>query len=60
MVAAYNDEPPGAQMDATNGHTKGVLVADDKTGVWLIHSVPLYPTITGKSITTNNNFIIYV
>lgn len=48
LVLAYNDEPPGdGHADAHCGHTKGVLVADMHTAMWVVHSVPLYPDISG-------------
>ncbi|CRK97795.1 CLUMA_CG011174, isoform A [Clunio marinus] len=36
IVMIYNDEP-------SNGHTKGVVVANDISGFWMVHSVPKYP-----------------
>lgn len=52
-MVAYNDEPPGltsAEDNIYSGHTKGVLVADDKSGFWMVHSVPLYPEITSITL----------
>lgn len=43
--AVYNDQPPYRPGDnkTSNGHTKGLFIFDEKTGVWLIHSVPKFP-----------------
>lgn len=46
LVMMYNDEPPQGTADETRGHTKGVVVANDVNGFWLIHSVPKYPPST--------------
>lgn len=49
VFIAYNDEPPQSPVDFENGHTKGVIGADSKSGIWLIHSVPKYPDISAYS-----------
>ncbi|XP_068098559.1 deoxyribonuclease-2-beta isoform X4 [Hyperolius riggenbachi] len=39
----YNDAPPGVYNLTKHGHTKGILLFDQKQGFWLIHSVPHFP-----------------
>ncbi|XP_032990202.1 LOW QUALITY PROTEIN: deoxyribonuclease-2-alpha [Rhinolophus ferrumequinum] len=40
----YNDQPPkGTKDSSSRGHTKGVLLLDQKEGFWLVHSVPGFP-----------------
>lgn len=46
LVIAYNDEPPNKKGNPRKGHTKGLVVADERAGFWLVHSVPLFPNIT--------------
>lgn len=48
LLIAYNDEPPNQKSNERRGHLKGVVVANAKSGFWLIHSVPLYPNISSK------------
>lgn len=46
LMIAYNDEPPNKKGEPKYGHLKGVVVADKRSGFWLVHSVPLYPNIS--------------
>lgn len=39
----YNDQPPNAKSRSSKGHNKGVILANKKGGLWLIHSVPHFP-----------------
>ena len=39
----YNDEHPDGNTSFTAGHTKGVVLGDRTTTVWMIHSVPHHP-----------------
>tara|TARA_R110000868_G_scaffold266583_1_gene525804 strand:+ start:13742 stop:14806 length:1065 start_codon:yes stop_codon:yes gene_type:complete len=46
----YNDEPPVSTRDhkptgGDFGHTKGVIGFNQKTGFWLIDSVPKFPSV---------------
>lgn len=43
MWVVYNDEPTNGGTSATLGHSKGMTVADNGTGFWLVHSVPKFP-----------------
>ena len=39
--AFYNDQPPGNEsVPSSYAHAKGALAGDEKTGFWLIHTVP--------------------
>lgn len=50
--AVYNDQPPYHPEDkkTSNGHTKGLIMFDEETGVWLIHSVPKFPEMLHKGV----------
>ncbi|GMI13707.1 hypothetical protein TrVE_jg4962 [Triparma verrucosa] len=42
--ALYNDEPPPDKTESsTYAHAKGVMMADDEGGYWLVHSKPHWP-----------------
>ncbi|XP_062252044.1 deoxyribonuclease-2-alpha-like [Platichthys flesus] len=43
----YNDQPP-KQATSSFGHSKGVVMLDRRTGVWLSHSTPKFPTYRSK------------
>jgi len=36
----YNDEVPDGKVSTNRGHTKGVVMFDAKSLVWLVHSTP--------------------
>ncbi|XP_034438336.1 deoxyribonuclease-2-alpha-like isoform X1 [Hippoglossus hippoglossus] len=46
----YNDQPPKPKKPApaSFGHSKGVVMLDRQTGVWLSHSTPQFPTYRSK------------
>ncbi|XP_030288303.1 plancitoxin-1-like [Sparus aurata] len=39
----YNDQPPTGNAPSSFGHSKGVVMLDRQTGVWLSHSTPKFP-----------------
>ncbi|XP_034485108.1 plancitoxin-1-like [Drosophila innubila] len=52
LLAAYNDEFPNGTVANTGGHTKGVIATDGTTGMFLVHSVPKFPTVPQYSYPT--------
>ncbi|XP_026808791.1 cell-death-related nuclease 7 [Rhopalosiphum maidis] len=55
MWIVYNDEPTNGPTTFTKGHSKGIVVADNSSGFWLVHSVPLFPQLPYQ----NNNSYTY-
>ncbi|CAG7734702.1 unnamed protein product [Allacma fusca] len=43
LFILYNDQPPNRTAVSYNGHTKGLIIASAKGGIWLQHSVPRFP-----------------
>ncbi|XP_041862342.1 deoxyribonuclease-2-beta-like [Melanotaenia boesemani] len=45
----YNDQPPNQKtVSSSYGHSKGVVMLNRQTGVWLSHSTPKFPTYRRK------------
>lgn len=45
----YNDQPPRSKGNKNKGHNKGVIIAGDGGGMWLVHSVPQFPDLKQAS-----------
>ena len=58
--ALYNDNPPQRKSKASRstdtGHCKGVLVWNADHVGWLVHTVPLWPALSGESSPTSSKF----
>ena len=39
----YNGQPPSKRASSSYAHAKGVIISDDDTGLWMIHTVPHFP-----------------
>ncbi|XP_036970234.1 deoxyribonuclease-2-alpha-like [Acanthopagrus latus] len=53
----YNDQPSTGNAPSSFGHSKGVVMLDRQTGVWLSHSAPKFPA-DGRTFwpdSANNN-----
>lgn len=55
MWIVYNDEPTNQRITSLMGHSKGMVVADNSSGFWLVHSVPKFPDLPYQ----NNNSYSY-
>lgn len=42
----YNDEPPHTHYSTLFGHTKGIVMGTEHDGLWLVHSVPNFPSLS--------------
>ncbi|XP_070688733.1 deoxyribonuclease-2-alpha isoform X3 [Pempheris klunzingeri] len=53
----YSDQPPNSKaVSPSYGHSKGVVMLDRQTGVWLSHSTPRFPLYRTKNFwPTNGN-----
>ncbi|KAM8705947.1 hypothetical protein ACLKA7_010273 [Drosophila subpalustris] len=49
LLAAYNDEFPNGTSFDVGGAAKGVIASDGETGMWLVHSIPQFPTMLDRS-----------
>lgn len=45
MWLVYNDEPTNHNTVSTMGHSKGIVMGDNKSGFWLVHSTPKFPQL---------------
>ncbi|XP_003741591.1 deoxyribonuclease-2-alpha [Galendromus occidentalis] len=61
VYIAYNDQPPveGEKASWSSGHTKGVVLFDSDSGLWLVHSVPKFPenTFSGNFSFPKNGYV---
>jgi len=55
----YNDEPPNEKAKSTKGHTKGIIIGDNKGGIWIVHSVPLFPPPSTEKYAYPNTGAVY-
>lgn len=54
MHIFYSSEPPSEQAHLRKGESKGVVITNQKQGLWLIHSTPKFPLppVSKKEIDT--------
>lgn len=55
MWVVYNDAPTNGPTTFSKGHSKGMVVANNSSGLWLVHSVPKFPQLPYQ----NNNSYTY-
>lgn len=49
MWVVYNDEPTIGNVTFVLGHSKGIVVANNGSGFWLVHSVPKFPQLPNQN-----------
>ncbi|XP_066449773.1 deoxyribonuclease-2-alpha [Eleutherodactylus coqui] len=55
----YNDQPPVDMSGNDRGHTKGVVLLDEKQGFWLVHSTPRFPPSSSQKYDWPSNALHY-
>ncbi|XP_069006088.1 deoxyribonuclease-2-alpha-like [Embiotoca jacksoni] len=50
----YSDQPPDQTASPSFGHSKGLVILDRQTGVWLSHSTPRFPQYRRKDFWPNS------
>ena len=55
----YNDEHPHGPTSFSKGHTKGLVVGDSNSSIWLIHSVPHYPPFPNETYSYPHTGLLY-
>ena len=46
FTIGYNDQFPNGTVLAKGGHAKGVVATNSRQGIWLVHSVPKFPSFS--------------
>ena len=56
-VMIYNDEIPHGKTSSSGAHAKGIIAFDNntKTGVYIMHSIPNFPSIDKDGMTINSS-----
>ncbi|XP_064478836.1 plancitoxin-1-like [Ornithodoros turicata] len=48
MYVVYNDQPPPRYTATNDGHSKGLVIFDNTTGVWIQHSIPRFLEVAAR------------
>ncbi|KAF5308910.1 hypothetical protein FQR65_LT00610 [Abscondita terminalis] len=59
LYLLYNDENPDGSVNFHKGHTKGVVLGDGNGGIWLVHSVPRFPSLDDGKYNFPHNGLTY-